>query len=514
VFKSLRHLTWRQAAPRIVADMLIVQFSMLAAIAVSVFYQTSIGRPAEAAKLIGNFRGYYFTFLWLFSPLILIVFLLSGFYSQSRSYEMKYKALVLFRGVATATVCFLTANLLFLRISPGRSVVVSFLLFAGGGVVMARVGTHAVLQYFPAESVTVKPSSKPSKTVLVVGGAGYIGSLLVRRLLERGDTVRVLDGLVYGDGPLQGVLQHPNLELIVGDCRNIRDVVASMEGVGAVVNLAAIVGDPACEQDRRTALEINYAATRMMIEIAKGRDARRFVFASSCSVYGATDIEVDERSETAPISVYARTKIDSETALLQSTTETFSPVILRFATVFGLSPRPRFDLVVNLLTAKAWRDGVITIYNGQQWRPFIHVSDTVEALLRALDAPAGLVAGEIFNVGDSRLNYTLSDVAEKILAAFPQTQIERVENSDRRNYRVSFDKVRNRLNFKAKYTLEDGIQELKKAFEEGVVTDYKDIHYHNQRYLEAVGSPANKHDLDAQVMAAFGGEPGARTAQA
>jgi nucleoside-diphosphate-sugar epimerase len=218
-------------------------------------------------------------------------------------------------------------------------------------------------------------------------------------------------------------------------------------------------------------------------------------------------VEVDENSEACPISLYAQTKVDSELALLQSQTETFSPTVLRFATVFGLSHRPRFDLVVNLLAAKAWQDGVITVYNGQQWRPFIHVRDIVEAILRVLHAPEGLVTGEVFNVGDSRLNHTLSEVADRIGAIFPDTEVEHVDNSDRRNYRVSFDKIRNRLSFQAHYKLDDGIRELRQAFQDRVIADYKDIHYHNQRFLQAAGSPANKQNLDAQVMAAFAEKP-------
>src|SRR5262249_46220608 len=195
------------------------------------------------------------------------------------------------------------------------------------------------------------------------------------------------------------VRNHPNFELIVGDCRNIQDVVKSMQRVDSVIHLAAIVGDPACEQDRASALEINYAATRMLVEVAKGHGVRRMLFASSCSVYGATEIEMDENSAVQPISLYGHTKVDSERALLEAASDTFHPSILRFATVFGLGYRPRFDLVVNLLTAKARQEGVITIYNGEQWRPFIHVRDLVEATVQVMEAPLALVGGQVLNVG-------------------------------------------------------------------------------------------------------------------
>jgi len=290
---------------------------------------------------------------------------------------------------------------------------------------------------------------------------------------------------------------------MVGDCRNMQDVVRAVRGVDAVVDLAAIVGDPACEQDRDAALEINYGATRMMIELAKGHGIGRFLFASSCSVYGATEQEVDERSNLNPISLYAQTKVDSERALLAAASDEFHPTILRFATVFGLGYRPRFDLVVNLLSARANQDGKITIYNGQQWRPFIHVRDVVEAIVMTLEAPVRRVSGEIFNVGDRCLNYTLQNIAELIQKTFPGTSIEQVENSDLRNYRVNFDKIRNRMGFEARYSIREGVEELRGAFDERLIHDYKDLRYHNQRYLEVAGVVPNKAEIDALVMAAF-----------
>jgi nucleoside-diphosphate-sugar epimerase len=224
-------------------------------------------------------------------------------------------------------------------------------------------------------------------------------------------------------------------------------------------------------------------------------------------VYGATEVEVDERSDVHPISFYGQTKVDSERALLESRTDNFHPTILRFATVFGLSYRPRFDLVVNLLAAKAARDRVVTVYNGRQWRPFIHVRDLVEAVKLVLESPLRLVDGQVLNVGDSRLNYTLSDVAEAVAEVFPATRIERADNADGRDYRVSFKRMEQGLGFHAIYSLRDGIEELRKAFETGLIEDYTDLRYHNQRFLLAAGSPGHKSDVDARVMAAFSGAP-------
>jgi len=204
-----------------------------------------------------------------------------------------------------------------------------------------------------------------------------------------------------------------------------------------------------------------------------------------------------------PISLYAQTKVDSEHALLNAKTASFHPVILRLATVFGNSYRPRFDLVVNLLTAKALREGVITIYNGEQWRPFIHVSDVARGFAHALEAPLDLVSAQVYNLGDSRLNYTLSRVAETIQNLIPETRVEHVTNPDRRNYRVCFDKVKNELGFECAIDLEQGVKDLSDALQTGRIADYLDPLYHNQRFLKTTGPLTTHAEIDAQVMAAF-----------
>jgi dTDP-D-glucose 4,6-dehydratase len=219
---------------------------------------------------------------------------------------------------------------------------------------------------------------------------------------------------------------------------------------------------------------------------------------------------MDEKSETEPISLYAETKLHSERVLLDAQSRTFHPTILRFATVFGLAPRPRFDLVVNLLTAKAIQEGVITIYNGDQWRPFIHVSDVAAAVVETFAAPLESVSGEIFNVGDDSLNFTLAQVAEKIRAHIPETRIEYIENSDRRNYRVSFRKIRDCVGFTAKRSLEDGILEIKSAFGRGEILNYRQPFYSNVSFLKERGHVHAKNELDVKVMAAFAGG-GSRT---
>jgi len=479
---------------------------MIGAIAVSVIYQEATGSRDQAQRLIADFERYYAQFFWLLSPIFPMTFAVFGFYTHTRSYSGRRKNWAILQGVALGALLFLGANSLVRDSSVGRSVAVSFVVLASASLCLSRVVKNYLANRFEVRPLDSSASRRTKQSVLVVGGAGYIGSLLTERLLQLGYKVRVLDALLYGREPLRAVDRHPDFELMVGDCRNIRDVVSAVKDMDAIVDLAAIVGDPACEQDQAAAREINYGSTRMLIEVAKGHGVERFLFASSCSVYGATDHEMDEGSDVSPISLYAQTKVDSERALLAAQSEDFHPTVLRFATVFGLGYRPRFDLVVNLLTARAYQDSKITIFNGEQWRPFIHVRDVVEAIVLAMEAPVRLVSGEIFNVGDSDLNHTLQGIAQIIKHVFPETEVEHIANSDRRNYRVNFDKIRNRLGFKARYTVQYGVEDLRAAFTQQVIRDYKDLRYHNQRFLEIAGVVKNKEEVDALVMAAFEGK--------
>jgi nucleoside-diphosphate-sugar epimerase len=506
MLKNVRLLSLTEALPRLLADLVVVYTSMVGAIALSVLYQSIVGGPDGAFKLTAQFREFYLRDFAVLALVFPIVFMLNGFYTHSRAYSDQDKIWSVLRGVTFGMMAFLSLSFLFFRDAPiGRSVAVPFALLAAIGTSGTRLFKAFVERQHETRVGHVEHNREAGERILILGGAGYIGSALVRELIGQGRKLRILDKLVYGAAALSELLNHPDIELAVGDCRNIADVVAAMRGVTSIVDLAAIVGDPACEQDRQTALEVNYAATRMILEVAKGQRVRRFVFASSCSVYGSSSYEVDEQAELHPLSLYAQTKVDSEKAVLQARSESFHPTVLRFATVFGLGYRPRFDLVVNLLTAKACQDGIITIYNGQQWRPFIHVKDTARAIIQVLDAPIALVCGEIFNVGDRRMNHTLAEVAELIQQVCPGTRVESVENADRRDYRVSFDKIHQWIGFRCNFSLLDGIQECKASFEEKRIADYRDPWYHNDRVIQSGILTAYKSDFDSQVMAAFAG---------
>jgi len=254
-----------------------------------------------------------------------------------------------------------------------------------------------------------------------------------------------------------------------------------MKGATAVVHLAGLVGDPACAVDPEFTRHTNIIATRMAKDVAQAMGIHRFVFASSCSVYGVSEREVRETDALNPVSIYAQTKIDSEQELLAGLRDEFYATILRFATVFGDSRRPRFDLVANLFTAQAMTDGLITVIGPNQRRPFIHVRDLARAIVMVLDADPIHMQNQVFNVGDKRLNMTIQQLAEKVrdvCIRYRHVEVSVSDNpQDRRTYAVSFDKIRSALGFQAETLIEPGIEEMALAFKDG-----RYGHYRNQIY--------------------------------
>jgi nucleoside-diphosphate-sugar epimerase len=339
------------------------------------------------------------------------------------------------------------------------------------------------------DSSNAPPEHAADDKVLVIGGAGYIGSALVEKLLDLGLQVSVLDAMHFGEETLSRVAGHPKLTLIREDFRHIEALTRAVSGVGSVIHLGGLVGDPACAVDTDLTVDVNVTATKVIGEIAKARGVRRFIFASSCSVYGACDEIVDEESHFNPQSLYARSKVASEAVLGALNGPDFAVTCLRFATIYGISGRTRFDLVVNLLCAKAVRDRMITVYGADQWRPFVHVADVARAITMALRAPTDLVAGEAFNVGSDAQNYTLGDIAELINRQVPDAEITSDDTFvDRRNYRVSFAKIRSRLGFEPAWTIERGISQVVALVRSNEVGHYSLPTYSNVLYLKERGA--------------------------
>ncbi|MFC1812818.1 NAD-dependent epimerase/dehydratase family protein [Thermodesulfobacteriota bacterium] len=310
--------------------------------------------------------------------------------------------------------------------------------------------------------------------VMVTGGAGYIGCLVVEELLKNNYTPVVFDTFYWGKESLAPFLD--NIELIEGDCRNSKDIIYALEGVDAIIHLAGIVGEFACNNYPKAHFSINVESTRTLVNCCTDPEldlVRDFIFASSCSVYGNVQglyEEVTEETPTAPLSGYAQAKLRSEQIILDraNTVPHFHPTILRLTTVFGWSPRPRLDLVTNLFAYKAWKDGKISIHgDGQQYRSLIHVKDVARALVKTLDTPRFIRSGKIFHLGEKSNNKTVGEIAEIVQSILPQTQIEYAKDkpTDRRDYRINCQKLNNIIGWKADFSVEDGIKELVQKFE-------------------------------------------------
>jgi len=280
--------------------------------------------------------------------------------------------------------------------------------------------------------------------------------------LGMGYKVRVLDILLYGDESIRELYSYENFEFISGDCRNMQDVIRSLEGMDAVVHLGEIVGDPACSLNPDFTIEVNYMATKTLAEACSYCGIERFIFASSCSVYGINDQEVNEDSELNPVSLYARCKVESERAILSINDDYFTPVIFRLATAYGFSYRPRFDLVINLLTAKAVRESRIEIYGGEQWRPFVSTGDISDAIISALKADDAVVRRKIFNLGSNEQNYKLYTIGQLVKKALPDVIIDvKKDVVDKRNYKVNFNRINQAIGFKPRNSALDEIIKIK-----------------------------------------------------
>ena len=312
--------------------------------------------------------------------------------------------------------------------------------------------------------------------VLVTGGAGYIGSVLVRQLLQNQFKVRVIDSLKFGGDALFDVMLHPDFEFMKGDVRNESDVDKALEDIDAVVHLAAIVGDPACKKFSEEANETNWNASVQLFKKAEKAGVKRFVFASTCSNYGKmenADDFVTENSELRPVSLYAELKVKFEKFLLEENKN--SPMCstsLRFSTVYGFSPRVRFDLTVNEFTRNAVVHGEQEIWGAQFWRPYCHVDDLARSVVLVLKSDEEKVRANVFNVGNTDENYQKGMIIKEVCKVVDGVKVNYVEsNEDPRDYRVNFDKITNELGYKITKTVPDGVREIYKLVKTGIIAD-------------------------------------------
>lgn len=475
---------------RLVADTLIINVSLASALALRLlfYFRFEVKFPLAAGALHDAEQWYIEAFRTA-APLLtltsLLLFYLFGFYTKGRFYASRFKLVAIFQAVSVAYLFVGFASYFIRGTIPGpRGAYLLAWLITLVLVATARLWSAMWTGVAETERLMNPAEKGPIKTVVVIGGAGYIGSALLPKLLDAGYNVRVVDLFVFGTDAIQSVIDHPRLKLTKADFRQVDVIVSAVRDADAVIHLGGLVGDPACAIDEELTIDINLSATRMIAEVAKGSGVQRFIFASTCSVYGASDELLDEHSALNPVSLYARSKIASEKVLMAMASHTFAPTILRFGTIYGLSGRTRFDLVANLLTAKAVIEGVITVFGGDQWRPFLHVDDAALAVLKTLEAPAEVVRHQIFNVGSNAQNFTLMQVGEKIKKFVPAASlVDMGLDGDRRNYRVDFSKIAGRLHFAPKWQLEGGIAQVLEAIASGRVQDYRESRYSNVKFL-------------------------------
>lgn len=311
--------------------------------------------------------------------------------------------------------------------------------------------------------------------VLITGGAGYIGSTISTILLEEGYQVRVLDSLMYTGRSILHLWSNPRFELVKGDIRDEKVVKEALKDVQTVVHLAAIVGDPACAKQPDLAKQVNYDSSIQLINLAQNMGVERFLFASTCSNYGKMldpNGYVDENAELRPVSLYAETKVAVEKYLLGFSGD-MATTCMRFATVYGVSPRMRFDLTVSEFTRDLAIKKHLIVFGEQFWRPYAHVRDIANGVKKIIEAPKTLIKNNVFNIGNTQENYQKKTLVEKILHYIPDGKVEYVhKEEDPRDYRVSFQKAKEVLGYDTKFTVDDGITEVIRLIDGKIFNDF------------------------------------------
>ena len=325
------------------------------------------------------------------------------------------------------------------------------------------------------------------KTVLVTGGAGYVGAVLVPKLLEAGYSVRVLDLYIYGDHVLDGVKDHFALQQIRGDIRDRSLLEVALRDCDAVIHLACISNDPSFELNPALGKAINYDAFSPLVDVSRDSGVQRFIYASSSSVYGIkNEPNVTEDLALEPLTDYSRYKALCEEVLLQKRAPGFTTLILRPATVCGYSPRMRLDLTVNILTNHAVNMGKITVFGGEQMRPNIHIRDITDLYVQALQWPENAIDGKIFNAGIE--NQSVQKIAEIVRDVIGEdVRLITTTTDDNRSYHVSSKKIEDELGFEARYSIRQAVEDIRDAFEQGrLPNSLTDEKYFNIKRMQSL----------------------------
>jgi nucleoside-diphosphate-sugar epimerase len=345
--------------------------------------------------------------------------------------------------------------------------------------------------------------------VAVIGGAGYLGSTLCTHLLNLGYEVASIDTHWFGNDALTPLRGHPCFNSEQIDALHSDDVLPFLKGCQAVIWVAGLVGDPACDLDASFTYGCNYRSTLTMAGICKWLGIGRFIFASSCSVYGRSNdvMHLNEQSATNPLSFYAQDKLVCEKALRTMADDSFHPTILRLATLFGWSNRMRFDLVVNVLTARACKGETLEICGGGQRRPFLHVQDAARAFASVLSSDLSLVTNSTFNVGADMNNHRIIDIAEFVCTEIPSARVNFVPNTtDMRDYDVDFSKIAQTLGYKTEFSVPRGIAEIRERMSKANGINIADSLYINEKMTrQVIGKMwANGHRVQAPAPGLVG----------
>jgi nucleoside-diphosphate-sugar epimerase len=309
------------------------------------------------------------------------------------------------------------------------------------------------------------------KKIIVTGAGGYVGIPLCEELLKKGYHVIALDRYFFGLDKMDGIKNHPQLDIRKEDLRYCDTGI--FKDVYAVMDLAGLSNDATAEIDPELTKAINYKGSERFAREAKKAGVERYIYSSSASVYGAGAKQaLSETDAMNPQTEYAKSKVAIEKVLLELKDKDFHPTMLRNATIFGLAPRMRFDLAINIMTMRAWQERVIYIMGGgEQWRPFVHVRDVVKAFILSLEAPLEKVDGEVFNVGSSDLNYQIKQLAQFVVDVIPNVKIHVIpDDPDKRTYNLNFDKIKKVLGYEISVQIHEGIVEIKQALEKGIIT--------------------------------------------
>jgi len=325
------------------------------------------------------------------------------------------------------------------------------------------------------------------RKVLVTGGAGYVGGILVPKLLNKGHQVKVIDLYIYGNDVLSTVKDHPNLIQVKGDIRDRALLEKELPGYDAIIHLACISNDPSYELDPELGKSVNYDAFVELVDVSKKAGVKNFIYASSSSVYGVKDEpEVTEDLPLEPLTDYSKYKAKCEEVLLREATDDFIGTVIRPSTICGYSPRMRLDLTVNILTNHAVNKGEITVFGGEQKRPNFHIQDMTDLYVFLLELPKDKIQRKIYNAGYE--NYKVKEIAEMVRGIInPDLPVKITPTDDIRSYHVSSQKIKEELGFEAKHTIEEAIRDLKNAFKEGKIPNpLEDTRYYNVKTMQAM----------------------------